>query len=175
MQRTTALETKTNTPKTSPGKRGETHSHDTRPCKLCARGRIPASDARKTCSTCREKKKNYYQAKKREKLVSASAQKPDINLNTTSNAVETSAVVSMKRKAGGIEKEEEEEVEDMSKVLAKMKKRLKKQIKSGISGLTSPPVRVSYFAQMLGLTKLIYALGKGAKYKIQLHRIPNSD
>lgn len=151
MQRTTVLETKTNTPKTSPGKGGETRSHDTRPCKLCARGRIPASDARKSCSTCREKKNNYYRAKKREKLVSASLQKPDINLNTTGNAAETSAVVSAKRKAGVIEKEEEE-VEDMSQVLAKMKKHWKKQNKSGMSGLTSLPVRFSYFAHMLGLS-----------------------
>ncbi|KAG6853498.1 hypothetical protein C0991_003772 [Blastosporella zonata] len=49
-----------------------------RPCSNCKRGRIRATDARKTCDKCRERK-NLYQQRYYEKrtLAALQAQRPD--------------------------------------------------------------------------------------------------
>lgn len=131
MQSSAVLETKTNT-----------LTHDTRPCNNCARGRVPAFDSRKSCASCREKRSNDAR-RRRERLLAAAVKQVDIVSDTDTRKPVVSAPINTKRKAA---RNVEDDEENMSDVLSKMKKRLKTQITAATKGPTvaSLPVRVPY-------------------------------
>ncbi|KAF9466668.1 hypothetical protein BDZ94DRAFT_1305909 [Collybia nuda] len=139
MRGTTALDARANSYGTPSEKQVNDQVHDTRPCNQCTRGRIPVADTKKSCKTCRDKRRNYNQTKKRKLSALATIQEP----NSSTNTLSVSAAPSAKRKVDEAFKDAEGREEDISKVLERMKKRLIKQIyEPGTSNTSASSTKV---------------------------------
>jgi hypothetical protein len=101
------------------------NQNDMRNCSKCKRGKIPTHEQWKSCSSCREKSRNYNKRAAAARVALANLQIPNDNSPLTSG------------------KRKEREDEEMSHRLDKMKKKMKNHFEENPSSTSDNSVAVS--------------------------------